>query len=68
MPQFLSKNSKALLRALFKRNPKNRLGSGSVKTIATILLFSKKVPMVPKTLSDMSFTRASTGMHCTEKK
>ena len=31
MPQFLSKNSKALLRALFKRNPKTRLGAGKAK-------------------------------------
>ena len=28
MPQFLSADAQSLLRALFKRNPKNRLGSG----------------------------------------
>ena len=28
MPQFLSHDAQSLLRALFKRNPKNRLGSG----------------------------------------
>ena len=28
MPTFLSPEAQALLRALFKRNPKNRLGSG----------------------------------------
>ena len=28
MPQFLSKEAQGLLRELFKRNPKNRLGSG----------------------------------------
>jgi len=28
MPQFLSPEAQALLRALFKRNPANRLGAG----------------------------------------
>ena len=30
MPQYLSMEAQALLRALFKRNPANRLGSGKV--------------------------------------
>jgi p90 ribosomal S6 kinase len=29
MPQFLSPEAQALLRALFKRNPANRLGAGN---------------------------------------
>jgi len=33
MPQFLSPEAQSLLRALFKRNPSNRLGSGGVEEI-----------------------------------
>ena len=29
MPQFLSPDAQSLLRALFKRNPTNRLGAGT---------------------------------------
>jgi p90 ribosomal S6 kinase len=32
MPQFLSPEAQSLLRALFKRNPVNRLGAGIYKT------------------------------------
>lgn len=34
MPQFLSPEAQALLRALFKRNPANRLGAG--KCVASV--------------------------------
>ena len=39
MPQFLSKNSKSLLRALFKRNPKTRLGAGKAKLTIESFIF-----------------------------
>jgi p90 ribosomal S6 kinase len=40
MPQFLSPDAQSLLRALFKRNPANRLGAGGVKEIKSHCFFS----------------------------
>ena len=36
MPQFLSPEAQALLRALFKRNPANRLGAGKFLWIVSL--------------------------------
>ncbi|XP_064628908.1 ribosomal protein S6 kinase alpha-3-like [Lineus longissimus] len=40
MPQFLSPEAQSLLRALFKRNPANRLGQGGVEDIKPHAFFS----------------------------
>jgi hypothetical protein len=40
MPEFLSADAQGLLRALFKRNPANRLGASGVQEIKTNSFFS----------------------------
>ena len=40
MPQFLSPEAQSLLRALFKRNPANRLGQFKVKTVVINIVYS----------------------------
>ncbi|OXA51154.1 Ribosomal protein S6 kinase alpha-3 [Folsomia candida] len=41
MPQFLSPEAQSLLRALFKRNPANRLGAGGVSEIKSHCFFER---------------------------
>ena len=68
MPQFLSAEAQALLRALFKRNPANRLGSGAdgindikkhpfFASIDWALLMEKKLtpPFQPTVVADDAF-------------
>jgi p90 ribosomal S6 kinase len=39
MPNNISPEAQALLRALFKRNPSNRLGSGNIKYVLNCMYY-----------------------------
>lgn len=84
MPQYLSSEAQSLLRALFKRNPQNRLGSGpdegdeikSHSFFATIdfgKLYEKKItpPFVPSLMpipSDSQYYKDQTSKGVPEGK
>lgn len=74
MPQYLSSEAQSLLRALFKRNPINRLGSGPTEgeeikthsffsTINFERLYNKEIdpPFVPSLISTMATASGTSG-------